>query len=80
MEVNDLQLGKDVTFRLYAFTFGTSGGQGHCVAYVRRKSGKWYLCDDCKIMELQESDVPLTESAFRKKSMAPINLFYLRVE
>ena len=73
----DLEQQRYVRHDLYGFTFG---GDGHCIAYVKRRNGKWYHCNDSLVEEIAEDGIPFTRASQALHGKFPLLLFYLRVE
>lgn len=77
IKVLDIEQGKYVTYHLYAFTFG---GDGHCIAYVKRRNGKWHECNDSNVRQVADADVPIIGGFGKKNERKPQLAFYLRTE
>ena len=81
----DLETGRYNRHDLYAFTFGRNlendaNIRGHTYAYVKRRNGKWYFCNDSRVEEVAEDQVPITKALQEHHGKRPLVLFYLRME
>ena len=80
----DLETGRYHRYDLHAFTFGgqidDSDRAGHTFAYVKRKNGKWFCCNDSRVEEVVEDQVPITKTLQERYGKRPLVLFYLRME
>lgn len=73
--VYDVELGRDVPYHLYAFT---SDSSAHVKAYVKRRDGTWYVCNDNSVAQVKEDQLPITQKLQSEDGFRCSLLFYLR--
>ena len=80
----DLETGRYKPYDLHAFTFGgqidDSDRSGHTFAYVKRKNDQWYSCNDSRVEEIADDQVPITKALQEHHDKRPLVLFFLRME